>query len=84
MSWQEHLAQSADRAVVDLVDFCRIPSVSTDPDHTDDCRRGAEWVVGRLRAAGIESTEVIESPGHPVAYGEWLAAPGAPTARPPG
>lgn len=79
MSWQEHLAQSADRAVVDLVDFCRIPSVSTDPDHTDDCRRGAEWVVGRLRAAGIESTEVIESPGHPVAYGEWLAAPGAPT-----
>ena len=45
MSWQEHLAQSADRAVVDLVDFCRIPSVSTDPDHTDDCRRGAEWVV---------------------------------------
>jgi acetylornithine deacetylase/succinyl-diaminopimelate desuccinylase-like protein len=79
MSWQQHLAQSADRAVVDLVDFCRIPSVSTDPDHTTDCRRGAEWVVGRLHAAGVETAEVIESPGHPVAYGECLAAPGAPT-----
>ena len=51
MSWQEHLAQSADRALVDLVDFCRIPSVSTDPDHTDDCRRGAEW-VGVEKPAG--------------------------------
>ena len=79
MTWQTHIDECADRFVAELVDFCRIPSVSTDPERAADCRRGATWVVERLRAAGVDHAEIIESPGHPVAYGEWLGAPGAPT-----
>ena len=31
-----------------------------------------------MQAAGL-TAEVLETAGHPVAYGEWLGAPGAPT-----
>ncbi|HJP29238.1 MAG TPA: dipeptidase [Candidatus Latescibacteria bacterium] len=79
MNWQRYLQQKSDRSLVELIDFCRIPSISTDPDHTADCRRGAEWVVDRMHAAGLQAAEVIESRGHPVAYGEHLTVPGAPT-----
>ena len=34
----------------------------------------------RLRAAGIEPVAVVNTAGHPVVYGEWLGAPGKPTA----
>jgi acetylornithine deacetylase/succinyl-diaminopimelate desuccinylase-like protein len=32
-----------------------------------------------MNAAGLTHAEVLETGGHPVAYGEWLGAPGAPT-----
>jgi acetylornithine deacetylase/succinyl-diaminopimelate desuccinylase-like protein len=38
----------------------------------------AEHAVARMRAAGSPA-EVLETDGNPVAYGEWLGAPGAPT-----
>ena len=42
-------------------------------------RRAAEWLAAALRAAGIEHVEVVETGGHPVVYGDWLHAEGAPT-----
>ena len=61
--------------------FLRIPSVSTTPEHKPDIRRAAEFVLGELRQAGMNSAELIESAdGHnPLVYGEWLAASGKPT-----
>ncbi len=38
----------------------------------------AEWIAGRLRAAGLDGVRLLESAGHPVVYGEWLGAPGQP------
>jgi acetylornithine deacetylase/succinyl-diaminopimelate desuccinylase-like protein len=78
MSWQSYIDDQREAFVGQLVDFCRIPSISTEPEHAGDCRRGAEWVAERLCQAGAEA-EVIESPGHPVAYGECAGPPGAPT-----
>jgi acetylornithine deacetylase/succinyl-diaminopimelate desuccinylase-like protein len=59
--------------------FLRIPSVSTLPEHAGDVRRAAEWVADQLGTIGIEHVEVAETGGHPVVYGDWLHAPGAPT-----
>jgi acetylornithine deacetylase/succinyl-diaminopimelate desuccinylase-like protein len=75
---QQHLADRRDQSVADLKEFLSIPSVSADSRHKADCRRAAEWVHSRLAAAGV-SAELVETPGHPIVYGEWTAAPGSPT-----
>src|SRR5256885_3550581 len=63
-----------------LVDLLSIPSVSALPEHRDDCRRAAGWLVDRLRRAGMEVRLADVHPaGHPVVVAEWLGRPGAPT-----
>jgi acetylornithine deacetylase/succinyl-diaminopimelate desuccinylase-like protein len=62
-----------------LKEFLRIPSISALPEHAPDVRRAAEWLAEELRAAGIEHVEVSETGGHPIVYGDWLHADGAPT-----
>jgi acetylornithine deacetylase/succinyl-diaminopimelate desuccinylase-like protein len=60
-------------------EFLRIPSISALPEHAADCRTAADWIAADLRAMGIEGVEVAETDGHPIVYGEWLHADGAPT-----
>jgi acetylornithine deacetylase/succinyl-diaminopimelate desuccinylase-like protein len=60
-------------------EFLRIPSISALPEHAADCRTAADWIAADLRAIGIEHVEVADTKGHPVVYGDWLHADGAPT-----
>ena len=62
----------------ELKDYIRIPSISTDPDYKGDVLRAAEFLAGKMREAGLKA-ERIDTPGHPLVYGEWLGAPGKPT-----
>ncbi len=55
-----------------LVEFLKIPSVSTDPAYTRDCQRGADWLVGQLRGLGY-AAEARPTQGHPIVVGH---APG--------
>ena len=55
-----------------------IPSISADPAHRGDVRRCAEAMVARMQELGL-TAEVLETKGNPLAYGEWLNAPGKPT-----
>ncbi len=75
-----YLEVNHDRTLRELLEFAAIPSVSTDPAHTADIRTAAEWVAEQLSSAGPLSVRTVETPGNPVVYGEWLGAPGAPTA----
>jgi acetylornithine deacetylase/succinyl-diaminopimelate desuccinylase-like protein len=61
-----------------LKDLIAIPSISTDPEHTIDMQRTAEWLVARLKRMGMQKVAVMPTAGHPVVYGEWLGAPGKP------
>jgi acetylornithine deacetylase/succinyl-diaminopimelate desuccinylase-like protein len=72
-------ARSRDEAVVELVEELRIPSVSTLPEHRDDCRRNADWLVARLEGLGFSAqlVDVLEG-GHPVLRADWMGRPGAP------
>jgi acetylornithine deacetylase/succinyl-diaminopimelate desuccinylase-like protein len=47
-----------------LCDWLRIPSVSAQPKHAPDCRRAAERLADRLRAAGF-TAEVTPTRGQP-------------------
>ena len=75
----EYLAAHRERILGELIDFARIPSVSTDPLHRDDVRRAADWVATSLRAAGPIDVSVIATAGHPVVCGGWIGADRAPT-----
>ena len=65
------------RSQDDLFELIRIPSVSALPEHDADCRRAADWIAQRLRAAGM-TVEVADVPGpgrrHPVVAAEWMGA----------
>ena len=67
-----------ERYLEELKDYIRIPSISTDPDFKADVLRASEFLVGKLREAGLQ-TEKIDTAGHPLVYAEWLGAPGKPT-----
>jgi len=75
----EYLAAHHDQILVELIEFARIPSVSTDPRYRADMARAAEWVATRLGQAGPIAVRSIPTDGQPVIYGEWLDAPSAPT-----
>jgi acetylornithine deacetylase/succinyl-diaminopimelate desuccinylase-like protein len=68
-----------DRYVDELKQYLAIPSISALPQHKDDVRRCAEWTADEMRRIGLNAVRLEETPGHPVVYGEWLGAEGAPT-----
>ncbi len=69
-----------ERFLDELKAFVRIPSISTDPQAKEDMQRAAEWVAGQLRHLGMQNVTIFPTRGHPVVYGESLAAgPGKPT-----
>jgi len=63
----------------ELKEFLRIPSVSAKSENKADIERAAQWVAGKLRAAGLENAEIAPTKMHPLVYGESLRAPGKPT-----
>ena len=77
---ESYLEGTRDARLGSYADFLRFPSVSALPEHSDDCRRAAEWLADQLRAIGAEHVEVSETSAHPIVYGDWLGADGAPTA----
>jgi acetylornithine deacetylase/succinyl-diaminopimelate desuccinylase-like protein len=57
----------------DLIDWLRIPSISTGGGAEEDLRRAAAWVCERVDAAGGEA-QLLITDGNPIAYGELKAA----------
>ena len=68
-----------DRYIDEMKRFLAIPSISALPAHAADVRACAEWTADEMRRIGLHQVRLEETPGHPVVYGEWLGAPGAPT-----
>ena len=52
-------------AVQRLFDLLAIPSISTDPNHADDCARAADWLVRELGTLGFEAS-VRPTTGRPM------------------
>jgi acetylornithine deacetylase/succinyl-diaminopimelate desuccinylase-like protein len=74
-----YLDAHADERLEEFKEFLRIPTVGVLAEHAADVRRGAEWLAALMREIGLEHVEVSDTAGHPVVYGDWLHAEGAPT-----
>ena len=69
-----------DRYINELKQYLAIPSISALPAHAADLRKCAEWTAEEMRRIQLENVRLIDTPGNPVVYGEWLqAGPTAPT-----
>lgn len=67
------------RQLAELCEWLRIPSISTLPQHRTDVEQAAGWLAQKMTASGLENVEIIKTSGHPLVYGDWLHAAGAPT-----
>lgn len=75
----DHINTRRDDSINQLKQLLAIPSISALPEHADDVRRCAEWCRAEMARIGLDKVQLFETPGHPIVYGEWLGAPGAPT-----
>ena len=75
----DHIQTHRDGYVDELKTWLAIPSISALPEHAADVRRAAEWAGAQMTRIGLRHVRLIDTPGNPMVYGEWLEAPGAPT-----
>ncbi len=75
----DYIDANRDRFVDELVEWVRIPSVSSEPARAPDVRANADHLAAHLRGLGAGRIEVWPTAGHPAVFAEWLRAPGKPT-----
>ncbi len=76
LSAAQYATAHHDRFYAQLLELIRIPSISTQRQHAVDVRSAANWLAADMRAAGMESVELIKMPQgrHPLVLGEWRGA----------
>jgi acetylornithine deacetylase/succinyl-diaminopimelate desuccinylase-like protein len=77
----DHLKQNQSRAIAELCEYVRFPSVSAQPQHREDLRACAEWVVKHCRKIGLEA-RLCPTPGNPIVVAKTPRAK-SPRARRP-
>ncbi len=65
----KQLVANESAAIDRLIEFLRIPSVSTDPAFGPECRKAGQWVIDQLAELGFTDTRLRGSETHPVAFG---------------
>lgn len=68
-----------EKSQADLLEFLRIPSVSTLSERKMDMSRAAEWLVTNLQEVGMENAKILPTAGHPVVYAESPPISNVPT-----
>jgi acetylornithine deacetylase/succinyl-diaminopimelate desuccinylase-like protein len=68
-----------ERYLDELKALLAIPSISALPEHAGEVKRCAEWCGDEMRRIGLQNVRLVDTPGYPVVYGDWLGAEGAPT-----
>jgi acetylornithine deacetylase/succinyl-diaminopimelate desuccinylase-like protein len=68
-----------ERYLDELKALLAIPSISALPEHDADVKRCAGWCAEEMRRVGLQNVRLMDTPGFPIVYGDWMGAPGAPT-----
>jgi acetylornithine deacetylase/succinyl-diaminopimelate desuccinylase-like protein len=75
----DYINPNRDRYIDELKEYLAIPSISGLPAPPADVGKCAEWTAAEMTRIGLQNVRLIETPGPPVVYGDWLGAEGAPT-----
>jgi acetylornithine deacetylase/succinyl-diaminopimelate desuccinylase-like protein len=70
----DHARANRDRYLDQLMEFLRIPSISTLSEHKPDIQRAAEWLAVEMKRIGMSNVQLMPTDGNPVVFGEWLGA----------
>jgi acetylornithine deacetylase/succinyl-diaminopimelate desuccinylase-like protein len=74
-----YIDANSERFVEELKEFLRIPSISANSSYDAETRRAAQFVAEEAGRIGLENVKIMETPGYPVVYADWLHAEGKPT-----
>ena len=61
----DYLRENGPRAISELCEYVRFPSVSAQPQHRPDLKACAEWVVKHCQSIGLEA-RLCPTEGHPI------------------
>lgn len=75
----QYARKNKEKFLSSLKEVLHIPSISTDLAHGSDMRHAADWVSSQLRSLGMQKVQIFPTARHPIVYGEYLGAIGAPT-----
>jgi acetylornithine deacetylase/succinyl-diaminopimelate desuccinylase-like protein len=78
-TWKPYQEQNKERFLEELLALLRIPSISAKSEHKQDMITCAKAVETSLQTAGATKTNIYETAGHPIVYGEVLVNPSFPT-----
>lgn len=76
---KDYIQQHQDRFLSELFDLLRIPSVSANPDFSEDVFEAAAFIENKLIEAGATRVEICPTDGYPIVYGEKIIDPALPT-----
>ena len=76
---KEYLEKNKERFLEELLNLLRIPSISADSSHKEDMNKCAEAVKKSLLSAGADRSEIFQTDGHPIVYGEKIVDASLPT-----
>ena len=54
----------------ELFEFLKLPSISADSRYKETMNKTAKWLSNELLKSGCDSSNVYETDGHPIVYGE--------------
>jgi len=76
---KEYLAEHKNQFLDELIKLLKIPSISADSNYKEQTHQAAELVRQSLEAAGADKTELCQTKGYPVVYGEKIINEKFPT-----
>lgn len=74
-----YIQEHKNRFLNELLELLKIPSVSADSSFSKDVLDAAAKIKESLEKAGCDNTEICETPGYPVVYGEKIINSELPT-----
>ena len=79
MNTQQYIEENKDRFLKELFDLLKQPSISADPKYSENVFQTAEMLKDNFKKIGLENTQLFQTKGFPIVYGEKMHNPKLPT-----
>jgi len=68
------IKENNDHFIEEFTEFLKIPSISSNSNHSNDMMRAAKFLVNILNECGIINTRILETQKYPVVFAEYRDA----------